>query len=511
MWCRDEASTGQSQVDFFVKKVMADVNQLIEYLYEESADLRRHGLEAILQLLSYRCRGRPPVRIDSLNLILQRMLWDESTEVNENSVAVAGIILFLVSNHSQVDENMILPFRDAVMKVMTRNVSCVMGDRDERRNVWCRFHHLSLCALRQICGSRVHERVCVELGLMRVLVSVIESDAYEPLTSVALVIMARLATVQDNHRLFDRPVVSLLQGVLAFSSSRTVISQVLVVLYNLSFDWNLIRSLEFGVLVRHLSNPLTVRILINALSDTDGADWSEDLVEAVVRGVLHQALVVRNTDELHILLQAVVSRTGTLHATRNTSRTLHRIMRRAVLINRFELLRFALFFSPEWIHSENEDSDDEEFLSCRLVDRLQLLLTPDRSHSDVHMILKFILYHRLPIGEGAMAAVRTTLDAWLADENVDSAIRIADTNMLDKMITALTLSDSPGQDVWKSIMNNLPYIHNQVIKNWFVMNLVNVATPRQSLGQKWTTGLVSHCQYLTKEQSEFVHRMIDSN
>ena len=282
---------------------MAEISQLTEYLYEDSAEVRIHGLREIAALIHFRANEVPVADMDSILRIMLRLLSEEKDPSSEESLLVLGILAFIILRGHDGDRS----GNEKALSSILKQLETVGIPPHEEIAFFFSGEYISIAVLlisRQP-RSTWDPRSESFRSAVRVIANVLTWSDNTQNIELCLRFVKKMCVMEESHEILsDLKFPVIIQGCL-----RKGVEASLEALYNMSFKREFLLEMalnDFFCIIQ--DHPLAVRILINAFrlvpestSLLLGAECTVQVLYAMQRGA--------NSKELFLLLNSVLKRT----------------------------------------------------------------------------------------------------------------------------------------------------------------------------------------------------------
>ena len=276
------------------RKGMTELNIWFEYLYEESASVRLHGLRSILKFLVSSDMCLSTEDVTHLTRILQRLLSDDASDVTDASVLILTIDAIFATLKGDRGGDEVISRYENLRRGLRRFEEAVPSSGDPCTQE--RILHLSMLAI-PIPGAAVCRFIPSDIGS---LVQVVQRSQYDPLKVSSLRLLAEISIVRANQE-FILSICPLINELL--SSSNAVRDATLELCYNLSFNRDFLDMIDMASFLPYISTSTAVRVLINFFAIHSGSSmFGQGVAHAIVSLLGHHNC--KNVRDLKVLLQA---------------------------------------------------------------------------------------------------------------------------------------------------------------------------------------------------------------
>jgi hypothetical protein len=278
---------------------MAEMNELLEYLYESTPEVRMHGLEEIALFF---LKGEAVIQRDSLEQVtrsIARVFGDHSTGDGESLLALATLSI-IAKRSSALDlsiiQDVLSRFRAWFQSKMTKAHICT-------NNIClvCRTVHTGLIFIFQLPNF---ERL---LPSASTICSAIMGSNHRAAKEICLRALCSLSTITDHHDSFLRSQTIPVLEAEVLNSEPECQSIAFKTLCNLSFNSLFLSKFKWDIHWKLLPDPRSIRILINGLqagvevfTDTRKENNALDIIKLITSS--------QEKTEILLLLRTILSR-----------------------------------------------------------------------------------------------------------------------------------------------------------------------------------------------------------
>jgi hypothetical protein len=426
---------------------MAQLNELVEYLYEDSFQVRDHGLDEIIRL-AY-SRDLDPDEIDQLQRVLVRILDDNGRISGESRVKLLALLIVSEFGRNKTYIRDSTEKKSLVVRSVQAAVMQCSNEQEPMGNVW----NLEFILLSLFCETSCHALGNMVDYILRAL------DQGQPSFHVesCLRLLVYLSCIDDF-------VSTLMNGINIFEryiGDNLVLGEgdpsswALLVLYNLSFHDGCLSRFTWDIYWVNIHIPICVRILIHgiqsgkwALSEDEWLERCTDLMYLVLKG--------KASREYIFLLKIFFSK----HNSKPLKKILiYQLFHYSVIREDIDLCRSFLSLPTAWV-ADRTDS---------LIPFLSKPLPPD---------ILFVIITLLSRHVEGLASLCPVLQEWLDHKFVSEAFAKESRREMEKIFLACRVG---GENIFfeKMIFHAQRFV-DQDLKN-FVLHQLLVSKEIRSL------------------------------
>lgn len=386
---------------------MAELNELIEYLYEESAAEKQHGLGEII--LNLRCRTE--FHPQSL-LYLQRILLRLHSECSKGEEILPLILISLN----------LLTYRTNSLSIWSQSYPCstdnstfkfLAGESQEISNPCFHLRLISAILFKQVNTLR-----SIIPALLR---ATSFQASFAPAFMMSSKLLAYLSCVEECHvDLYGNDAVACLESRVNANDESP---WCLVALYNLSFKVEFLRGYSWELYWERCSDPSSARILIHGIYSGLCLISADDLHTKATTLLTNMIDGKGPLIETRVLYRYLILRVDfdRVHFTVKNRLLLFELLHTGITQDNGFLLRVLLYTPNDWVK-------DRVYLILDIVSRQALL-----KEGTVYVIIKLIWKH-VP-----METCLTTfpiLTAWSSHHYAGEAFKTENGSMIERFFLA---------------------------------------------------------------------------
>ena len=284
---------------------MAELTELLEYLYGDSKDVRTHGIEGITALLKDDTRDLNQTNYHHLMRILVRTFQECRHNPADEAIAKVLVALILLIRRAPGAPDDHIGELGAYVQEYFEDLAATSHQSSCGDTESCRVLHVCLILLLSSPWMMKHRPSFVSLTC------VIRCCNFHPLSLLSLELVGFCSTIADLHEEFDTyNLVGVLEPLLK-TEDPTIREVALRALYNMSFHLPFLRQFTWELYWKSFESVCALRIIVHGLQSGVYSIPAGEKTSTVLCSLLRRAIEEEGKrKELLPLIRLVISRSS---------------------------------------------------------------------------------------------------------------------------------------------------------------------------------------------------------